>query len=246
MIPIRASILAAAALTVVAGCSLGQAKREVAGGATASPKQVLDADALPPKRIYVADFTVDPGAIQPASGLISEAKDELSQRPRLFSGGLLGRIGSSDTPTADQVVDTLAKSITAGLQQQNLGFPVERIAPGTPLPIDGWIVRGEFVSVNPGNRAERAVIGFGAGAASTEVDVDVDRLGPNTLTPVVRFGTQAESSKMPGAAVTLNPYVAAAKFVLGKQATMRDVQDMGAEIAKQLADFARSRGVGTQ
>jgi hypothetical protein len=47
---------------------------------------------------------------------------------------------------------------------------------------------------------------------------------------------------MPGGAVTRNPYVMAAKFVLGRQATMRDVEAMGKEIAKQIADYARSRG----
>jgi hypothetical protein len=75
--------------------------------------------------------------------------------------------------------------------------------------------------------------------------VEVDRLGVGSSTPILRFGTQADSSKMPGAAVTMNPYVAAAKFVLGKQATARDVQAMGEEIAKQIADYARSHGVGS-
>lgn len=235
-------------VTVLAGCSLSQAKREAMGGATASPPQILDATATAPRVVYVEDFSVAPGAIKPASGLISEATEELSERPRLLGGGgggLLGNRMGSDTPTPEQVVSTLATSLTEGLQKQNLGFPVERIAPGTPLPSSGWVVRGQFVSVDPGNRAERAVVGFGTGAATSEVNVEVDRLDPGTATPVVRFGTQADSGKMPGAAVTMNPYVAAAKFVLGKQATTRDVQSMGTEIAKQIADFARSRGVGT-
>ena len=67
--------------------------------------------------------------------------------------------------------------------------------------------------------------------------------GPGTATPILRFGTQADSGKMPGAVVTMNPYVAAAKFVLGKNATTHDVQAMGEEIAKQIADYARARGV---
>jgi hypothetical protein len=45
---------------------------------------------------------------------------------------------------------------------------------------------------------------------------------------------------MPGAAVTMNPYVAAAKFVLGRQATTRDVQKLGDAIAKEIADQARA------
>jgi hypothetical protein len=245
-------VTAVAAIVVVAsiGCSLGQAKRELAGGATATGEQVLDTGAPPPRAVYVADFAVDPGAIKPASGLVSEVGDSVGEavqeRPRLLglgSGGILGRRLSSDTPTPEAVVNTLATSITDALNEQHLGFPAERIPPGAPLPSSGWVITGRFVSVDPGNRAERAVIGFGTGAATTEVLVIVDRLGPGTSTPVLQFGTQADSGKMPGAAVTMNPYVAAAKFVLGKQATTRDVQAMGKEIAKQIADYARARGV---
>jgi len=243
-------------LSSLIACSLGQAKREMAGGATASDPQVLDRNVPPPRAVYVEDFVVDQGAIKPASGLISEGSEavgELNQeRPRLLggggllgggNGGILAKRATSDTPTADQVVTTLATSITAALNEQNLGFPVERIAPGTPLPSSGWVITGRITSVDPGNRAERAVVGFGAGAATAEVLVTVDRLGPGTSTPVLQFGTQSDSGKMPGAAVTLNPYVAAAKFVLGKQATTRDVQAMGQEIARQIADYARERGV---
>jgi hypothetical protein len=235
----------------VAACSLGEARREIAGGASTSDKQVLD-DGASPRRIYVADFTVEEGAIKPASGLISEAGELAAERPHLLGGaggGIVGRRLGSDTPTADQVVNTLAASITEGLRQQNLGFPVQRLPLGAPVSGSGWVVNGRFVSVDPGNRAERAVVGFGAGQATTEVVVEVDRLGGEAPVPVLRFGTQADSGKMPGAAVTMNPYVAAAKFVLGKQATTRDVQEMGEEIAKQIGDYARSRrgaGAGTE
>jgi hypothetical protein len=246
----RLEILAAAALVTLAvnvvGCSVGQPKRELAGGATTSGKQVLDTDAQPPRQIYVADFTVKEGAIKPSSGLIAEGEQVLRKRPRLLGGGgILGRRTASDFPTAGEVVKTLAASITDALNQEHLGFAAERIAPGTPLPSSGWVINGRFVSVDPGNRAERAVVGFGAGAATTEVSVEVDRLGVGSSTPILRFGTQAESGQMPGAAVTKNPYVAAAKFVLGKQATARDVEAMGKEIAKQIADYARAHGVGT-
>ncbi len=236
--------LAVSACVAVFACSPREAKRELAGGATASGQEVLDAASTPPREVYVADFTVEEGAIKPASGLVAEVGQLAAERPRLLGG--VGRVGgrlTSDTPTADAVVDTLAASIMDGLNRQNLGIPAQRIPPGAPLPSNGWVVKGRLVSVDPGNRAERAVVGFGAGAATTEVTVEVDRLGPGTATPVLQFGTQADSGKLPGAAVTFNPYAAAAKFVLGKQATTRDVQAMGEEIAKQIADYARSRGV---
>ena len=243
-------------LSSLIACSFGAAKREMAGGATASDKEILDRNAPPPRAAYVEDFIVDEGAIKPASGLISDASagvgEVAKERPHLLggggllgggNGGILERRASSDTPTSEQVVTTLATSLTEALNQQNLGFPVERIAAGTPLPSSGWVITGRIVSVDPGNRAERAVVGFGAGAATAEVQVTVERLGVGTRTPLLTFGTQADSGKMPGAAVTMNPYVAAAKFVLGKQATTRDVQALGQEIAKQIADYARERGV---
>jgi hypothetical protein len=227
-----------------AGCSVGQAKRALGGSAATSGTQVVDTNTQPPKQVYVADFAVDDGAIKVSSGVIAEGEQVLRNRPRLLGGGgILRRRTDSDFPSAGEVVNTLAASITDALNQEHLGVAAERIAPGAPLPSSGWVINGRFVSVDPGNRAERAVVGFGAGAAKTEVTVEVDRLGEGSSKPILRFGTQAESGHMPGAAVTMNPYVAAAKFVLGKQATAHDVQAMGKEIAKQIADYARKQGV---
>ena len=42
-----------------------------------------------------------------------------------------------------------------------------------------------------------------------------------------QFGSNADSGHAPGAVVTMNPYAAAAKFVLGRNATQRDIQKMG-------------------
>jgi hypothetical protein len=228
------------------GCSqLSEVRREVAGGATVSGQQVLETGAAAPRVIYVANFGADPGAFKEASGLVSELLD---YRPQIIAkGGVLGgRIGGSDNPDPSQVTDLLAASITQGLNDQQLGYPAERLAPGMALPSSGWLVEGRIKSVDPGNRAERAVVGFGEGAATAEVDVEVDRLGPGTQTPVLRFGSTADSGKAPGAVVTMNPYAAAAKFMIAKGATSRDIQAMGQEIAKQIADYARSRGIGAR
>jgi len=244
-VPSAARLVALAATSLIAaGCAAGQMKRELAGGATVSNTQVLDSSSAPPRIIYVVDFAADPAAFKPASGIVSGVLDE---RPHLVggSGGLLGgRVGGSDNPDPAQVVDTLASSITQGLNDQQLGFPAQRLPAGSATLVSGWLVRGQIVSIDPGNRALRAVAGFGAGEATAEVNVEVDRLESDSQIPVLRFGTNADSGKAPGAAVTMNPYVAAAKFVIGKQATHRDVEAMGKEIAKQIADYARSKGAG--
>jgi hypothetical protein len=52
----------------------------------------------------------------------------------------------------------------------------------------------------------------------------------------------ASSGKMPGGAVTMNPYVIAAKFVIGRKATDRDLEKLGGAIAGDVAQKARDAG----
>jgi hypothetical protein len=241
--------------TGLALAACGQARKAggfLAGGAKVSHQQVSPDAGPPPRAIYVTTFAVAPDAIQQQGGLFGAAEQAVQSRPRLLGGilgsgseggGIIERRTAGDNPTADQVTQLLTKSIMAGLQSEQLGFPVEYLPPGAPAPSPGWIVNGEFRSVDPGNRAQRAVIGFGAGEATTEVDVEVDRVDTGGATPVLRFGSNADSGHAPGAVVTMNPYAAAAKFVLGRNATQRDVQKMGVAIAQEIAKHARERGV---
>lgn len=243
-------VVLAAALALVA-CS--QARK--AGGYLAGEAKVTDTqsapDAGPPPRVvYVTSFAVAPDAIQQQGGLFGAAEQAVQNRPHLLGGilgggggGIIERRTAGDNPTADQVTQVLAQSIIQGLQSEQLGFPVEYLAAGAPAPSAGWIVSGEFRSVDPGNRAQRAVIGFGAGEATTEVDVTVGRYDDGRTTPVLQFGSNADSGHAPGAVVTMNPYAAAAKFVLGRNATQRDVEKMGQAIAQEIAKYARERGV---
>lgn len=216
------------------------------GKATLNDQPTGAPPSAPPPRIWVGDFPATEGAIKRQGGILGAAEEIAADRPHLLGGGgLLGGEGpltrrtQSDNPTAAAVSDELANSIVAGLQAQNLAVPVERVPRGE-TPTSGWLVHGQLLDVDPGNRVQRAVIGFGAGEATTEVAVDVDRLDAGTATTVITFGGSSDSGKMPGAAVTMNPYVAAAKFVLGRQATTRDVQHLGEAIAKEIADEARA------
>jgi hypothetical protein len=256
--PSTSIVLALALCASLAGCRQArQAEGMLAGQAKVSDQQQVAADVGPPPRVvYVAQFSVDPEAIKQQGGLFGAAEQMVENRPHILGGGILGGgegggggggiLGnrmSADNPTAQQVSATLAKSIVQGLQAEQLGFAIEELPPGVAPPSSGWLVQGRFTNVDPGNRAQRAVIGFGAGEATTEVDVEVDRLGPGTVTPVLTFGTDADSGKAPGAVVTMNPYAAAAKFVLGRNATNRDVEKMGQAIAQEIAKYARERGV---
>jgi hypothetical protein len=225
---------------VLAGCGT------MLGRATVNEQPTAGPPTSPPTRIWVGDFPAAEGAVKRPGGIIGAAEELAAERPHLIGGGgLLGGEGplqrrtDADRPTAAGVSDQLAEAIVAGLVAQNLGVPVERV-PAGEAPTSGWLVRGQLLDVDPGNRAQRAVIGFGAGEASTEVEVDVDSLDHGTPTTVLKIGGTSDSGKMPGAVVTMNPYVAAAKFVLGRQATSRDVEKLGEAVAKEIADQARA------
>jgi len=217
--------------------------------ATVRDESAPGANVKPPTAVYVGQFTADADAVKASGGLIGEGEGLLQNRPHLLGGGgLLGgegplqRRAAEDNPTPEGVADTIESAIADGLAQQGLAVPTGRLQPGQTPPAGAWVVTGAFESVDPGNRAERAAVGFGAGAATAEVDIQIDAVEGEKRVPVARMDGSANSGKMPGGAVTLNPYVIAAKFVIGRKATERDLDELGGEIAKEVAAKARAAG----
>jgi len=191
-----------------------------------------------PSIIYVSDFALDVSRIEGESGIVG--------RRGLLGGELLKRRGPlrhEDDPaaTAANLVDLLARSITDKLNEESV--PAMRLPPGESPPASGWIVGGQFLEVNEGNRLERAVIGFGTGASDMQIQVEVFDLGFHPDTPFLTFGSETGSGKKPGAIITLNPYVAAAKFVLSKNAPEKDVKHAGEKIAQELIKYMKARGL---
>lgn len=190
-----------------------------------------------PTMIYVANFAID----------VANVKEEgaLGQTG-LFQGRLLRRRGplrrqEDPAATAANLVNLLAESITQKLKDQ--GFPALRFPPDQPLPDNGWLVRGQFLQANEGKRLERAVIGFGAGASDMQIAVKVCNLASHPHSPFLTFGADTSSGNMPGAIITKNPYVAAAKFVLAKHASERDVRHAGEQIAAAIIKYMKKRGL---
>jgi len=193
-----------------------------------------------PGMVYVLDFTLDVSSIVPDSGV-------LDHRRWLGEGPLerLGPLHKQVDPAlaAPTLVNLLAASIAQELGK-NL-IPAMRLPQGQALPDSGWLVRGRFISVEEGNRVRRAVIGFGEGATDMQIDFEVCELGRNPLTPFLVSSAESGSGKKPGAIVTMNPYVAAAKFVLAKNASENDVRQAGTEIALTIIKYMKSRGLIT-
>jgi hypothetical protein len=191
-----------------------------------------------PEAICVADFAIDTAAVKEDSGI------------RGTGGPLQGRLGErldllhrheSPQTKARELVNLLADSLTRDLW--NYQLPAKRLLPGKSPPKKGWVITGQFLEVDEGNRLRRAIIGFGAGATEMQIEVNVTDESRHPGSPFLVMGSTTGSGKMPGAAVTLNPYVAAAKFVLAKNASDKDVIHAASNIASEIVKYLKTLGL---
>jgi hypothetical protein len=192
-----------------------------------------------PRVVYVEDFALDPAIVRTASDVPSQI---IARRPILSQmrerTGILRPTDSSDPETeARQAINLLAESIVGGLTRG--GVAAQRIAAGAPVPPDAWVVRGQVDQLSEGNRTQQAVVGLGAGEPVVEVSGNVDA----TQGTVVTFGDQSRTHRMPGAAATRNPYAIAARFVMTRGSTSRDVQQLGENLASEIVSYMRSNGM---
>ncbi|CAD6534353.1 hypothetical protein LMG27952_02935 [Paraburkholderia hiiakae] len=202
--------------------------------------QVLGAPAAPGPApgaplVYVTDFELDAGNVKQDSNPVENAREHM--------GGLLPRplLRHRDPQQqADQVVTKMADALVNDLRAK--GLDARRLHSGAPLPAQGWLVRGVFLSVDEGNSLRRAVVGFGSGASQIELAVAVDDLATQAPQPLYQVIDSESSHAKPGAgaAIALNPYVAAAKFVLARADDRKNVDRAAAEVADSVAARVRA------
>jgi hypothetical protein len=180
--------------------------------------------------VYVSDFDLDVADVKPDSGKIQQVR-------RLLPRGPL-RSKQDPQTHAREIVSSMADTLTADLIKA--GVAAQRLAPGGELPETGWRVRGVFLSVDDGNRLQRAIVGFGAGQSDLQVAVAFDDLSKPGQAPLYENVDKSESKPMPGAIIKLNPYVVAAKFVLDG----RDEKTMIKNAAQQISDAVVDRMQG--
>ncbi len=170
---------------------------------------------------------------------VIHVKDFKLMYEKVNNGGVIQRQGVSrllppalkkedSRDKAQKLVYGMTEALIAGFREK--GVAVNQLKPEAPLPTDGWLVSGEFLDVTEGSRAVRATIGFGAGAKKMEVAVSVYDLAKGLEQPLMEFGTEKVAGKMPGAAVTMNPYAAAVKFVLDDNAAENDLKETASKI----------------
>lgn len=220
--------------------------------AALTPAKVTDVKSNPsgipaakaPRVIYVNSFTIAP-----------TTKADDTQEPG--AGGrphLLGRLRGGEQETIigqhreEQKEDTLAK-LPGVLQKSLIEALSKSIAPakngdGLHGQPDCWIITGEFLEVDAGNRALQAGAGFGAGQSHVEVRARVYS-SRDLNRPFLTFDSEGASGHMPGAAMTKNPYVAAAKFVMSKREPEREAKKVAKAIASEIGKFMAAQGIAT-
>jgi hypothetical protein len=175
--------------------------------------------------IYVSDFELDAQNVQVDQGsAIAQRRPGILERPEK-------KEQQDPAAQAKKLVDTLSQSIVSDLQKA--GYKAQRLMPGDAKPSVGAWVHGVFTQADEGNRLHRAVIGFGSGQATMELFVTLTDLA-SPQKPLYEASEKGTSKDKPGAAISMNPYVAAAKFVMEKNAPEKTVKSTAATISKDI------------
>jgi hypothetical protein len=176
-------------------------------------------------KVWVSDFELDVGDVKTdKGGIVGEVRPGILERPRK-------RREQDPEYQAKKIVDLMAKSIVADLEKA--GYKAERLPPGAAQPATGAWVRGVFTEVDEGNRRRRAIVGFGSGETKMDLYVTLTDLAAPQK-PLYEAANKENSGKKIGAVITMNPYVAAAKFVMEKQAPEKTVKKTASDIAKEV------------
>ena len=181
--------------------------------------------------VYVSDFALDAQDVKvDQGGIVGEVRPGILERPRK-------RKQHDPEAQAEKLVDLMSQSIVKDLQKA--GYSSERLAAGDARPASGAWVQGVFTEVDEGNRVHRAIIGFGSGEAKMTLFVSLTDL-TKPEKPLYDQSTTDTSGKKLGAVITMNPYVAAAKFVMEKNAPEKTVKKTASEISANLVAQLRA------
>jgi hypothetical protein len=168
--------------------------------------------------IYVSDFELDAENFQ-----ADEGRPKVLPRP-----GLLHKDPASE---AKKLVNDMANDIVNDLKKA--GYKAQRLSDSDPKPNSGVWLHGVFTELDEGNRMRRAIIGFGAGESKMTLYVTMNDLARPDQ-PLYNASENGDSGKKVGAAITMNPYVAAAKFVMEKNAPEKTIKKTAGEISQDL------------
>jgi len=148
-----------------------------------------------PDRILVYDFAVTPDEVKLDPGIDADVQQALGQAvngtPRTAQEIKVGHT------VANIVADELVKEI------KSYGLPAER---ALGIPHSGGhtlVVKGQILSIDEGNSAERIVIGLGEGRTSVQMNVQLYEVTPEGMRKIELMTGDAASGYKPGMLETM-------------------------------------------
>jgi hypothetical protein len=199
-----------------------------------------------PDKALVYDFTVPTSVISvdesPAARVHRHRKVEKED-------------ATAPEAVAQQVRESFSKALLHELQQASV--PAET-APGadSPAPPNTLLVKGEFTTINQGNKTKRILIGFGKGASDVQAHVTVSVASEPQPVTLLEFNVKSQSGKKPGSVATVGAGAAtlgtasagsaaagvAAGGVMDRAASVEaDASRMAKGVAKQIAELMSSQ-----
>jgi hypothetical protein len=182
--------------------------------------------------VYVKDFDLDANRFKQDLGGITGKGYLLPAPPR----PLLRRKRQAAALESSHLTTLMSDQIVADLRKA--GFDARRLERFEPRPTQGLIVSGVITELSEGNQMRRALLGFGSGNAKMELYVTLTDIS-GTEKRFYDVSANKTSMKGPGAVLTLNPYLGAAKFVakfaMTKNAPEKMVKKTASKIATELA-----------
>jgi hypothetical protein len=178
---IKFGLLIFVMLAIAAGCAPTNVKQE----------QMTVSQIARPDRILVYDFAVSPAEVELDKGLSSDLMQKYQEHKGASRTAEEIKVGHK---VADAVAEELVKKI------RSYGLMAER-AFGLPSGKGKILmVKGQFMTIDEGNRTERVAIGFGAGRTDVQANVQVYELTPQGMQEVDTLRGTAKSGDKPGMA----------------------------------------------
>src|SRR3989441_1366407 len=191
-----------------------------------------------PDRILVYAFAVTPDEVRLDSGLST-------QLGQLFGGGQ--NPGTSRTAEEIKIGHAVANAVANALVKElnQYGLPAERALSAPSAGGRLLMIKGQFVSIDEGNRTERVLIGLGAGRTGVQASVQVYEITPEGMRNVESLQADAKSSYKPGMALMMGAGGLAGNLLTSavvsgitsaaSEATWDTVNSDGSRLAKNVA-----------
>ena len=159
-------------------------------GPTKVQQEKMTLTQLPrPDLILVYDFAASPDEVKLDTGLSADLVQEYEKYKGTSRTAEEIKVGHK---VADAVAEELVKKIRSYGLMADRGFGLPQAKGKT------YLIKGQLLSIDEGNRTERVVVGLGAGRTSVQANVQVYELTPEGMKRVDDMRGTAKSGYKPG------------------------------------------------